>query len=407
MFKGQASKEQRNCNVTLSTNYPVGPSLAEQSHRNKNGLRNLYSKTDIPLLRELDPITLDPIRSIEYTDLVPDAEGRMAASHPAVDPDTGEVFNFTLRFGRTPTYVLFKLIPPTETAPASHQVLATITDAPAAYIHSVCLTKKYFIFCVWQADFKLNGATIPYNRNLTQSFKSWDPKRQTLWYVIGREEGGVVRRFNSEAFYAFHHINSYDEGDNVIVDLATYDTHEVVNSFYLDVLRSSTATKPSDAKAYITRVTLPKISSSKELGTATLATTKCPIELPTISPLYSLKPNQYAFGVSTRDLSSLWDCVVKVDLDVLHANPDDPEKAIQRFERPKCTPSEPIFVPRPGAKREDDGVILMVELDGVKANSTLVVIDGISFKEIARAEVEGAKLVVPHGFHGTWWGNKL
>jgi torulene dioxygenase len=408
MFKGREdSMAKRNVNVTLSTNFPVGQKLADQSHRNKNGLRNLYVKTDVNVIRELDPVTLDPVKSLSYTDILPAAQGIPSASHAAVDLDTGELFNYTLRFGRTPTYILFKLSPPTEKNDATQQVLATITDAPPAYIHSVCLTKKYFIFCVWQADYKLNGAAIPFNRNLTQSFKAWNPNRKTLWYVVDREKGGVTRKFESDAFYAFHHINSYDDGDDVIVDLGTYDTHEVVNSFYIDVLRSSTATKPLDGKSYVTRVTLPNITAAKDIGIATILKTKCVIELPTISPRYSLKPNKYAYGVSSRDLSTLWDCIIKVDLDALYAKLDDPEDAIQRFENPKCTPSEPIFVPRPGATREDDGVVLMVELDGVNGSSALVIIDGISFKEIARAEVEGRGWVVPHGFHGTWWSNNL
>lgn len=396
---------KRNVNVTLTTNFPTGPKLTEQSHRDKSGLRNLYVKTDANMLWELDPVTLDPVQSLSYEDLLPEASGPNTASHAAVDSETGELFNFVIRFGRTATYTVFKLTPPTEKEAAGHKVLATITDAPAAYIHSVCLTKKYFVLCVWQADFKLNGAAIPYNKNLVQSLKAWNPNRKTLWYVIDRNNGDVVRKFTSDPFYAFHHIDSYDDGDNVIVDLVIYDTHEVINSFYLDVLRSSSATKPVDPPPYVARVILPGVTTSKNIGTASITTTKCVLELPTISPIAALKPNKYAYGVSTRGLSSLWDCILKIDLEKLYSNPSDPEAAIQRFERPKCTPSEPIFVPRPGSQREDDGVILMVELDGVKGRSALVVIDGISFKEIARAEVDGQSFVVPHGFHGTWWGN--
>jgi torulene dioxygenase len=359
------------------------------------------------VLRSIDPVTLDPIESTNYGAMVPEAsDGKTSAAHPAVDPDTGEMFNFVLKFGRVPTYTLFKLTPPTTEEAAGHKVLATITDAPAAYIHSVCLTKKYFVFCVWQADFTLNGATIPYHKNLTQAFASWDPKRKTLWYIVDREVGGVVRKFESDAFFAFHHINSFDNGDDIIVDLATYPTHEVIHSFYLDVLRSSTATKALDPAPTVTRVKLENITGSKSTGTAVLTSTPVFLELPTISSSYSLRPNRYTYGVSGRQLSSLWDCIIKVDLEALWSNPTNPpENAIQRYERPKCTPSEPIFVPRPGATTEDDGVVLMVELDGIKGTSALVVIDGQTFKEVARAEVEGKAFVVPHGFHGAWCGN--
>jgi torulene dioxygenase len=409
MFKGfdASNVEVRNVQVTLTPNFPVGDKLSssEQSHRDKSGLRNLYAKTDSNALRSLDSVTLDPIESTNYTNIVPDLTGSISASHAASDPDTGELFNYSLKFGRPTTYKLFKLTPPTIDKPAGHKILATITDAPAAYIHSVCLTKKYFIFCAWQADYKLNGATIPYHRNLTQSFRTWNPKRKALWYVIDREEGGVVRKFESDTFFAFHHINSYDDGDNIIVDLSTYATHEIVHSFYLDVLQSSSATQALDPPPLISRVVLSNITASKSVGTATITTTQVPLELPTISSPYSLRHYKYAYGASTRGLSSLWDCILKVDLEELLKNPANPEGAIKRYERPKCTPSEPIFVPRPGATREDDGVVLVIELDGVKGKSALVVIDAMSFKEIGRAEVESGEFVVPHHFHGAWCGN--
>ena len=409
MFKGTISvpDSTRNVQVTLTPNFPVGPKLtAEQSHRNKSGLRNLYVKSDANVLRSLDPVTLNPIESTNYGKIVKQATGHTSASHAALDPETGELFNFVLRFGRVPTYTLFKLTPPTVDQAAGHQVLATITDAPAAYIHSVCLTKKYFIFCVWQADYKLNGAAVPYYKNLAQSFKSWNPKRKTLWYVIDRKNGGVIRKFKSDPFFAFHHINSYDDGDNVVVDLSTYRTHEIIHRCYLDALKSSSATSELGPPALTTRVTLKNVTASKSVGTAVVIMTPVLFELPTISPSHSLRPNKFTYGTSTRGLSSMWDCIIKIDLEALYQNPSNPsEGTIKRYERPKCTPSEPIFVPRPGATEEDDGVVLVIELDGVEGTSALVVIDAQSFEEIGRAQVEEGGFIVPHHFHGAWCAN--
>ena len=410
MFKRSdagSADAQRNVIVTVTPNFPVGPKLGDQTHRNKTGLRNLYVKTDADALRSLDPVTLEPIESTSYREILgKDEVFTGSASHPATDPHTGELFNFALKPGRKPKYVLFKLTPPTQDRAAGHKILAEITDAPAAYIHSVCLTKKYFVFCVWQADYYMNGASILYNRNLTQSFKTWDPSRKALWYIVDREKGGVVRKYESDAFFAFHHTNSYDDGDDIVVDLVTYKTHEVCQSFYVDVLKSSSATKPVDPPPFATRVLLKDVSASKSVGTATVITTDVVFELQTISSQYSLRPNKYAYGASSRGLSSLWDSIVKVDLEELYKNPaHPPQGAVTRFERPKCTPSEPIFVPRPGATREDDGVVLIIELDGLKGKSALVIIDAQSFKEIGRAEVEGKEFIVPHHFHGAWAGD--
>lgn len=395
--------ELRNVSVTFTRDFPVDPKPVDQSHRDK--ISSLYINTDVNVLRSLDPVTLDPIESTRYTEFIPEAVGITTASHAAVDPHTGELFNFVLKFGRIPIYTLFKLIPPTAAKSTDYKILAAINDAPAAYVHSVCLTNKYFIFCIWQADFAYNGATIPFHKNLVQAFKAWDPKRRTLWYVIDRDRGGIVRKYESDPFFAFHYINSYDDGDDVIIDLPTFTSHRIVQEFYVEALKSTSATKHPDPPPLVTRVRLQNITSSKSTGTAHLTKTTTYLELPTISRQFLLRHNRYTYGVSSRGLSSLWDCVIKVDLEALFTGPSDPEKAVKRYARPKCTPSEPIFVARPGATEEDDGVVLTVELDGVKGTSALVVLDAMSFQEIGRAQVEGKGFVIPHGFHGVWYSS--
>jgi len=62
--------------------------------------------------------------------------------------------------------------------------------------------------------------------------------------------------------------------------------------------------------------------------------------------------------------------------------------------------SEPIFVPRPGGNSEDDGVVLTVTLDPVAERSVLVVLDGESFEERARAPLPHA---LPYDFHGRFF----
>lgn len=58
-------------------------------------------------------------------------------------------------------------------------ILATITDAPAAYIHSMFSTKNYVILIVWQSDFGKKTSKPYYN--VLDNLKDWDPKRKTLF----------------------------------------------------------------------------------------------------------------------------------------------------------------------------------------------------------------------------------
>ena len=60
---------------------------------------------------------------------------------------------------------------------------------------------------------------------------------------------------------------------------------------------------------------------------------------------------------------------------------------------------EPVFVPRPGAVAEDDGVVLSVALDGIRRKSALLVLDARNMEEITRASVPHH---IPFGFHGLY-----
>ena len=55
-------------------------------------------------------------------------------------------------------------------------------------------------------------------------------------------------------------------------------------------------------------------------------------------------------------------------------------------------PSEPIFIARPDAQNEDDGVVVSIVLDTTLSSpkSFLLVLDAASFHELARVEVPAA-----------------
>lgn len=61
------------------------------------------------------------------------------------------------------------------------------------------------------------------------------------------------------------------------------------------------------------------------------------------------------------------------------------------------TPAEAIFVPRPGGRDEDDGILLSVVLDGHSEKSYLVCLDAKTMRETGRAEMD---FVVGFGLHG-------
>lgn len=71
---------------------------------------------------------------------------------------------------------------------------------------------------------------------------------------------------------------------------------------------------------------------------------------------------------------------------------------LQVWHEPGSLVGEPTFVPAPGGATEDEGVVLSV-LGTADGKAALLVLDGQSWEEVARAELPYG---LPNGFHGTF-----
>eukprot|EP00933_Yihiella_yeosuensis_P076258 TRINITY_DN8593_c0_g3_i2.p1 TRINITY_DN8593_c0_g3~~TRINITY_DN8593_c0_g3_i2.p1 ORF type:complete len:355 (+),score=66.09 TRINITY_DN8593_c0_g3_i2:60-1067(+) len=66
---------------------------------------------------------------------------------------------------------------------------------------------------------------------------------------------------------------------------------------------------------------------------------------------------------------------------------------------------EPIFVPDPNGSDEDDGTVMTNVLDTIKNQTYLLLLDGKTFKEKARAGP--TPHTIPHGYHGRYFDREL
>ena len=145
--------------VTLTPNMPGwnnSPELAstlpideEQQTKRKSasGPRYLVAKTDADVLQLIDPDSLEPLAAASYKRIDPRLDGQLSAAHGCRDKVSGAFYNYSCKLGgRFPTYKIFRIAHDGVT-----DILATITDAPASYIHSIAMTARYVILCVWQA----------------------------------------------------------------------------------------------------------------------------------------------------------------------------------------------------------------------------------------------------------------
>jgi torulene dioxygenase len=151
----------------------------------------------------------------------------------------------------------------------------------------------------------------------------------------------------------------------------------------------------------LTRYRLSQISlkdhehgSSKSMGEAKKIMSLPAGDLPRINPQYDLKPHRFTYTLLNRGKSSFVDGIGKTDT---------ASGTTIVWEQAKHTPGEPIFIPRPGAEKEDDGVVLSVVFDGDTAMSYLLCLNAEDLIETGRAVAPGP---IGLGFHGMYVPNQ-
>jgi carotenoid cleavage dioxygenase-like enzyme len=331
--------------------------------------------TETPMPIEFDPRTLETIGHAPVSDK---GDGQVTTAHPHLDHRSGALLNYTARFSRTSTYRVYAR----RSDEARRRVLATIKARHPAYMHSFGMTERHVVL----AEFPLVVDPLRLalsGRPFIENYR-WEPERGTRIHLVPLDGGEPLGPFVADPFFCFHHINAYETQDGeVVVDLCTYEDASIIEALYLDPLRAARAL-PDNRPLRLTIQPDGGAVRSEQLGDTNL-------ELPRINYRHhNGRPYRYAWGVKA---DGAWlDHVVKLDVETgEHAT----------WSEDGLYPGEPVFVPAPDAKAEDDGVLLSVILDPARGTSSLLVLDADTLAERARAEVPHH---IPHGFHGQYFG---
>lgn len=344
----------------------------------------LVSKTDASLLHFVDWETLDASEPRRYADLDERFEGQLAAAHSQKDLERGRLVNHALELGRSSEYTVFSMAED----PEEHRVLASF-DAPPAYIHSFALTGRYVVLIVWPTH--VNPLKLLWHKDIADSIR-WEAEEGAVFHLVDRRKEEPVARYRSEAFFAFHNVNAWEEGDDVVIDLCEHDDPSVIDELFVERLRDG-STLPGLGRLRRFRLEdVPSATVDEPRPVSARSLADAPLELPRFNQRYHMSPTRYVYGISGTEDADYWDALVKIDV----------ETGSQRtWSEDGCYPGEPIMVAAPGGEGEDDGVLLSVVLDGRDGSSFLVVLDAATLEEVARAT--GAS-PVPFGFHGNFYG---
>jgi beta,beta-carotene 9',10'-dioxygenase len=327
---------------------------------------------------EFDPETLNSLGVYTYDDK---PKKHITTVHPhEVD---NEVINLTTRFGRVSSYRFMK-----KPAGENPELIARQKVKKPAYIHSFGISPSYLILT--EFPYVVNPLKIIFHAKPFIENYVWKPEMGTRILIFNRKNGRLVKQFKAEPFFAFHHVNAFEKGNDLYFDIVSYPDPGIIQSFYLDRITSEEKKLPGgEFRRYHADL------AGKEITYRVLSDEA--VELPRFHYDHFNMDSNYRFvysvGVNKSGSNSFYDQIVKSDLKT-------GETKIWREKN--CFPGEPVFLPDPDGKSEDDGVNLSVVLDEENGNSFLLILDSVSFTEIARAVIPQPILF---GYHGNFYQN--
>ncbi|KAG7327290.1 hypothetical protein KOW79_008896 [Hemibagrus wyckioides] len=379
-----------------------------------------YATSETNYIRKIDPVTLETQDKVDYKKYV---AVNLAISHPHYDKE-GNSYNMGTSIadkGKT-KYVIFK-VPAvehgktqagTDWTPAlkNAEIMATVPCrsllAPS-YYHSFGMTENYFIFIEQPLKLDIVKMATAYMRGVSWASCMKFQREDVLIHLIDRHTKKEVDvKYYTDTMVVYHHVNAFEDDGYVIVDVIAYDDYSLYDMFYLDKLKKQAASDTVVLPKY-KRFVLPLTDKSAETGenlvklkytTATAVKEKegkllCQPEvinegneIPRINYNNNGQKHRYVYLTEARTI--LETKVIKLDVET---------KLQVKWSAENCFPTEPVFVPRPGASEEDDGVVLTSVINYNPGEPDfLLVLDGKSFQEMARASVNVELHMDMHGF---------
>ncbi len=291
-------------------------------------------------------------------------------AHPKVCPITGELLAFG--YSAFEPYLRYLRVS------ADGRLVQTedITVGGPTMMHDFNVTQNNVVFMDLPAVFDLEMAMrgeMPIR---------WDDDYPARLGVMPRTGSDAdVRWYDIEPGYVFHPMNSYEDGDTIVLDVARLS----------HVWRDSMMDFPSPELWRWTIDTVSGKVTEDQIDDR-------PAEFPRVADSVVGLRHRYGYMMAIPDNADYSDpmsqtgAIVKYDRET----GDRTEHVLGRGR----LPGEPVFVPAEGSTAEDDGYLMTFVYDAETDSSSFIVLDAATMDETPVASIDLPR--IPFGFHGNW-----
>lgn len=322
----------------------------------------------------LDPATLETLG-------VEDFGGKVGAfsAHPKRDPQTGELFNFGIDYGRKTTLTAYRL------HNGEFARLSMVALPYPVMNHDFVLTANHLVFCL--GPILVDPLRLILGLESFDGALKWDGGRPTLILIVPRDGAGAPRWIETEAFFQFHFANGFEEDGALVIDMTRYPDYAAIGESLRNYWRSEW---PANGMASLVRLRVDlstsKVASERfETGGAN--------EFPRINPQCVGRSYRYAYIASNApgQKEGLQQRLTRVDTASGAASSHDfgPDGFV----------GEPVFIPAPGGGEEDEGWLVTLVFDASEQRTKIV---GLDAREVSAKPLFVAHLKhhVPFSLHG-------
>ncbi|PUZ54823.1 hypothetical protein GQ55_5G161900 [Panicum hallii var. hallii] len=336
----------------------------------------------------VDPDTLDTLGKFEFTDKL---GGLVHSAHPIVtDTEFWTLIPDLIR----PGYSVVRMDAGTNERRLVGRVDCRGGPAPG-WVHSFPVTEHYVV--VPEMPLRYCAKNL-LRAEPTPLYKfEWHLESGSYMHVMCKASGRVVASVEVPPYVTFHFINAYEETDEdgrvtaIVADCCEHNADtSILDKLRLQNLRSSAGQDVlPDARVGRFRIPLDgspfgELESALDPDEHGRGMDMC-----SINPAHVGKRYRYAYACGARRPCNFPNTLTKVDL---------VEKTAKNWYEEGAVPSEPFFVPRPGAVEEDDGVAISM-VSARDGSAYALVLDAKTFQEVARAKFPYA---MPYGLHCCW-----
>ncbi|GFT31529.1 beta,beta-carotene 15,15'-dioxygenase [Nephila pilipes] len=212
----------------------------------------------------------EDLSCVEKTDITNVVSVDAATSHPH-QISNGTIYNLGSSVITGLKYHVMKISPSTGAeGPKTfervtiHSTISSSYKTSLGYYHSFGLSENYILLVeqpllINTLKMAVSGIVGYCLRDLLE----WYPKQKVIFHLMDLRTGIQTKtKYVANAFFFFHHINTYEEDGHVVADILAYPDAEVLDILFLDKLREGKM--PEICAAITTRFILPLKTDGKE-----------------------------------------------------------------------------------------------------------------------------------------------